>query len=135
MRYVEVRRHRKIHFMLNVLHDSNDLHPGVLLQRTRVAHALADRISVRPVLPRESFVDDDDWLRAGLVLLSEGAASQHRDPHRAKVIRSANSIAAVELLSGSWLGKTFNQKAGGGIGTAERQGDDGRGRPHPRRSC
>jgi len=48
--------------------------------------AFANRIFVRPELPRRRLIDDDDWRSVGCVALVEVAALHHRNAHRAKVI-------------------------------------------------
>src|SRR6266508_6813668 len=106
--------------MLHVLHYTNNLHPGVFLQRSGVTHALAEGIAVGPILTGQRFIDDDHGLRAGPVLLREGTAFQKRDSHRLKVIGSPDSITTDKMLAGWLIGIAFQQIVFNGIASTER---------------
>src|SRR5882762_2454767 len=112
--------------MLYVLHHTDDFHPWGPRQRTIETNAFADSINAWPMFSRECFINNDDWRSAGFVLFGKAAALNDRDSHCSKIVRRADPITAVVLLTGRWFSRTLDQIGVRGIRAAERQiVDDG----------
>src|SRR5207249_2472138 len=96
--------------------------------------ALAQRVTARPILSRQRFVDDDHGLRSLLIVLRKSAAFEDRNTHSLKIIRSANAISPIVLLSWWRLGSAFDQERIGRVRAAKRQVVNDGCRLHARQS-
>ena len=87
-----------------------------------------ERVFAGPVLARQGFVDDDYRRCACFVLFREGAAFDDANTHRVEIVRRANAVAAVVLLTGNGLRHAFDEVRVGRVCSAKRQVVDRRGR-------
>src|SRR5258707_4650440 len=93
-------------------------------QRTIETNSFADSINARPMFSRECFINNDYWWSAGSVLFGKAAAFNDRNSHCFKIVRRADTITAIVLLTGRWVSSTFDQIGVRRIRAVEKQIDD-----------
>src|SRR5262245_23756788 len=101
--------------MLDIVHDTDNLHPGILFRRAEESDTFADRIAIRPIPPVERLVNDDDRGRAAVVIRSKSAPRFQPHAERSEVIWRAGAEPAAVLLPWRRLRSALDQKAAGRV--------------------